>query len=291
MTSTSPPHPRAPTPRAACPRRGGGQRPVPRCREGPARVVEHPGAPARTTRCATCWSTSSRPTAAPTSLTPAGTPTTPSARCSSGMAEAGCDIGDVQGVMVTHIHPDHYGLAGRIREASGAWISLHPADAELIHDRYDEPDDLLDRVAAALRRMGAPAEELEPLQQRRHAGPPSGRRRRTRPVARGRSTPGGAGVGPAGHLDAGTLAGPPVLLRVPSGADALGRPRAAPHHPEHPVPPPGRGEPAGRLSAVARQARALPRRTRSCRRTSIASTISQSGSKNCASTTATASAR
>ena len=72
-------------------------------------------------------------------------------------------MADVQGVLVTHIHPDHYGLAGRIREASGAWISLHPADAELIHDRYDEPDDLLDRVAAALRRMGAPAEELEPL--------------------------------------------------------------------------------------------------------------------------------
>jgi glyoxylase-like metal-dependent hydrolase (beta-lactamase superfamily II) len=83
---------------------------------------------------------------------------------SAGMKEVGCEIADVQGVMVTHIHPDHYGLAGRIREASGAWISLHPADAELIHDRYDEPDDLLDRVAAALRRMGAPAEELEPLQ-------------------------------------------------------------------------------------------------------------------------------
>jgi glyoxylase-like metal-dependent hydrolase (beta-lactamase superfamily II) len=81
----------------------------------------------------------------------------------SGMAEAGCDIGDVQGVMVTHIHPDHYGLAGRIRDASGAWISLHPEDAALIHDRYDEPDDLLDRVAAALRHMGAPGEELESL--------------------------------------------------------------------------------------------------------------------------------
>ena len=47
--------------------------------------------------------------------------------------------------MVTHIHPDHYGLAGRIREASGAWISLHPADAALIHDRYDTPEDLLGR--------------------------------------------------------------------------------------------------------------------------------------------------
>ncbi len=30
----------------------------------------------------------------------------------SGMEEVGCDIGDVQGVLVTHIHPDHYGLAG-----------------------------------------------------------------------------------------------------------------------------------------------------------------------------------
>jgi glyoxylase-like metal-dependent hydrolase (beta-lactamase superfamily II) len=82
---------------------------------------------------------------------------------SAGMKVAGCEVSEVQGVMVTHIHPDHYGLAGRIRDASGAWISLHPADAELIHDRYDEPDDLLQRVAVALRRMGAPEEELESL--------------------------------------------------------------------------------------------------------------------------------
>jgi len=81
-----------------------------------------------------------------------------------GMREAGCDVADVQGVLVTHIHPDHYGLAGRIRDVSGAWIALHPADAELIHDRYEEPGDLLVRVAAVLRRMGAPAEELESLQ-------------------------------------------------------------------------------------------------------------------------------
>ena len=32
--------------------------------------------------------------------------------------------------------PDHYGLAGRLREASGAWIALHPADAALIPARY-----------------------------------------------------------------------------------------------------------------------------------------------------------
>ena len=37
----------------------------------------------------------------------------------AGLSEAGFDIADVQGVMVTHIHPDHYGLAGRIREHVG----------------------------------------------------------------------------------------------------------------------------------------------------------------------------
>ena len=81
-----------------------------------------------------------------------------------GLTTAGFDIGDVQGVLVTHIHPDHYGLAGRIRESSGAWVSLHPADAALVHDRYEEPDDLIDRVAVLLRRTGAPEEEVQLLQ-------------------------------------------------------------------------------------------------------------------------------
>jgi glyoxylase-like metal-dependent hydrolase (beta-lactamase superfamily II) len=80
-----------------------------------------------------------------------------------GLAEAGFSVADVRGVMVTHIHPDHYGLAGRIRETSGAWIALHPADAALIHDRYEDPDDLLDRMGAWLRRLGAPEEEIDAL--------------------------------------------------------------------------------------------------------------------------------
>src|SRR5215475_9798164 len=81
----------------------------------------------------------------------------------TGLGQAGFEIGDVRGVMVTHIHPDHYGLAGRIREASGAWIALHPADAELIHSRYAEPTDLLARVSGLLRRAGAPDEEIATL--------------------------------------------------------------------------------------------------------------------------------
>jgi glyoxylase-like metal-dependent hydrolase (beta-lactamase superfamily II) len=83
----------------------------------------------------------------------------------AGLRQAGSSISEVKGVLVTHIHPDHYGLAGRVREASGAWIALHEADARLIHDRYQEPADLLERVGSMLRRFGAPAEELATLTQ------------------------------------------------------------------------------------------------------------------------------
>lgn len=77
-----------------------------------------------------------------------------------GLKQAGFVMADVRGVMVTHIHPDHYGLGGRIREASGAWISLHPADARLIQSRYIEPEELLKMVSSALTRAGAPDGEL-----------------------------------------------------------------------------------------------------------------------------------
>ncbi|MDR3648230.1 MAG: MBL fold metallo-hydrolase, partial [Acidimicrobiales bacterium] len=33
----------------------------------------------------------------------------------NGLLEAGGSIADVRAVLVTHIHPDHYGLAGRVR--------------------------------------------------------------------------------------------------------------------------------------------------------------------------------
>jgi glyoxylase-like metal-dependent hydrolase (beta-lactamase superfamily II) len=83
----------------------------------------------------------------------------------SGLGEAGFDIKDVKGVLVTHIHPDHYGLAGRIREASGAWVALHPADADLIEERYDDPSELIEKMAAMLLRDGAPSEEIDSLKQ------------------------------------------------------------------------------------------------------------------------------
>ncbi len=49
-----------------------------------------------------------------------------------GLAAIGGDVSDIRGALVTHLHFDHLGLAGRVREASGAWIAMHPADATAV---------------------------------------------------------------------------------------------------------------------------------------------------------------
>ena len=51
------------------------------------------------------------------------------AALTAGLGSIGAGIEEVRGVLVTHLHFDHLGLAGRVREASGAWIAMHPADA------------------------------------------------------------------------------------------------------------------------------------------------------------------
>ncbi|MFI7006674.1 MBL fold metallo-hydrolase [Streptomyces sp. NPDC050145] len=46
-----------------------------------------------------------------------------------GLAEMGAAVERVKAVLVTHNHADHLGLAGRVREASGAYVALHALDA------------------------------------------------------------------------------------------------------------------------------------------------------------------
>jgi glyoxylase-like metal-dependent hydrolase (beta-lactamase superfamily II) len=49
-----------------------------------------------------------------------------------GLSAIGGSVSDVRGVLVTHLHADHLGLARRVRETSGAWVAMHPADATLV---------------------------------------------------------------------------------------------------------------------------------------------------------------
>jgi glyoxylase-like metal-dependent hydrolase (beta-lactamase superfamily II) len=54
------------------------------------------------------------------------------AALTDGLSSIGAGIDEVRGVLVTHLHFDHLGLANRVREASGAWVAMHPADATLV---------------------------------------------------------------------------------------------------------------------------------------------------------------
>ncbi|HVT68436.1 MAG TPA: MBL fold metallo-hydrolase [Trebonia sp.] len=77
-----------------------------------------------------------------------------------GLASVGASLPDVRGVLVSHMHFDHVGLAGRVREASGAWVAMHPADrAVLARPELRDPKRAAAGEAAFLRSLGASAEE------------------------------------------------------------------------------------------------------------------------------------
>jgi glyoxylase-like metal-dependent hydrolase (beta-lactamase superfamily II) len=78
------------------------------------------------------------------------------AALTEGLASIGGDIADVRGVLVTHLHFDHLGLAGRIREASGAWIGMHPADVDVVSSPvHRDPAASVDAEIAFLVSLGA----------------------------------------------------------------------------------------------------------------------------------------
>jgi len=78
----------------------------------------------------------------------------------AGLASIGASAKDVRGVLVSHMHFDHVGLAGRMRAASGAWVAMHPADRAVLADpRMSGPGDAVAREAAFLRSLGAEAAE------------------------------------------------------------------------------------------------------------------------------------
>ncbi|MER6914300.1 MBL fold metallo-hydrolase [Streptomyces sp. NPDC000594] len=97
----------------------------------------------------------------------------------AGLAAAGVAVAEVTGVVVTHHHPDHHGLCGRVREASGAWIAMHPADTEMVRrGRAQPPGQWYGYLARMAERTGAPQEHTAALRaaRARHDGGPPGAR-------------------------------------------------------------------------------------------------------------------
>ena len=78
-----------------------------------------------------------------------------------GLEAVGTSVSEVRGVLVTHHHPDHHGLAGRIRELSGCWVALHEEDAKVVEMvRTAEREPWTKRYKALLELCGAPAEAV-----------------------------------------------------------------------------------------------------------------------------------
>ena len=78
----------------------------------------------------------------------------------AGLGSIGASVEDVRGVLVSHMHLDHAGLAGRVREASGAWVAMHPADRALLASAdLGDPERAVALELAFLRSLGASADE------------------------------------------------------------------------------------------------------------------------------------
>ncbi len=66
---------------------------------------------------------------------------------------------DINWIVVTHIHPDHFGLAAKLRELCGAKIVMHRLEASLIDSRYVDYRQLAEALENMLVSNGVPSEE------------------------------------------------------------------------------------------------------------------------------------
>ncbi len=67
----------------------------------------------------------------------------------------------IRRILITHIHPDHFGLAGELRERSSAELVIHRLEVALMEPRYARAEDLVHDVAAWLSKNGVPRPEAE----------------------------------------------------------------------------------------------------------------------------------
>ena len=68
-------------------------------------------------------------------------------------------------IVVTHMHPDHFGLAAKLKEICGAKIVMHSLEASLIDARYADYRQLSERLEAMLVSFGVPAAEAAQMRE------------------------------------------------------------------------------------------------------------------------------
>jgi glyoxylase-like metal-dependent hydrolase (beta-lactamase superfamily II) len=78
---------------------------------------------------------------------------------STELDEVGVDYKDIKQIVVTHAHPDHYGLVAKVYELSKAKIYLHRMDEEFIRTRYTAGEDYMRQSEEWFNRNGVPSRE------------------------------------------------------------------------------------------------------------------------------------
>ena len=75
----------------------------------------------------------------------------------SGLKELGLEFTDIETILLTHVHPDHFGLAGRLKQLSPhTKILTHHWEMALIESRYIKFTELQKKMGILLRKHGVP---------------------------------------------------------------------------------------------------------------------------------------
>jgi glyoxylase-like metal-dependent hydrolase (beta-lactamase superfamily II) len=82
-----------------------------------------------------------------------------------GMAEIGSNVKDISQIVVTHVHPDHYGMAGQVKKVSGARLVMHRLEKEIIVPRYVAMESLIHQIDQLLLANGVPQKMISSLSQ------------------------------------------------------------------------------------------------------------------------------
>jgi glyoxylase-like metal-dependent hydrolase (beta-lactamase superfamily II) len=81
------------------------------------------------------------------------------------LGEADVSFSDLKYIAITHVHPDHYGLVGRLRHHTKAELVIHEIERTFLDSRYVHYESLLEEMDQWLRINGVP-EEARPQMQR-----------------------------------------------------------------------------------------------------------------------------
>ena len=79
------------------------------------------------------------------------------------MKNSGFALKDITDIVITHVHPDHMGLAGKIAELTGASIAVSEIENNLLDSYYAHPETLISELIVFFMANGVPEWELKML--------------------------------------------------------------------------------------------------------------------------------